>query len=361
MNSIVALPIVSAIPVVAPAVAVDPIFAALDAHRRAFAELVADGGSSKELADRSRAAQKRLLRTRPTTPAGLAALTTWAREEANKMLGNSHWLDHDLCDLAATIDDAARGMSGLQPWSPPNAPLLRAEEMVSAIREGVDLELDEQAAEVMLEYFRSRDMWADESHMSDHELEDDLKRFYSQVLSFADRYNQSLDWVVRGDPSTMICSLAAQSAGAHEACVNEPDPIFAAIERHKLAVAQYNRLCDQQDDLEDKIPREKRQTGEHEDGQLVIVETDDPRWVAFQQGMDEVTDAEIQAECDLVNVVPTSIAGVIAVLEYGDEIEETIGFREVYRYPAAPDPKRGYSWHYCVSRNLAGYLRSIGA
>ncbi len=110
-----------------------------------------------------------------------------------------------------------------------NAPLMRAEEMVKALREGYcseDFELDERAAELMLSYLRSRDMWADDSHLSNEELDEDTEKFYRNVADFADRYNQSLDWLVRGDPSVMICSRAAQSQEAAKAV----DPIFSVIE-----------------------------------------------------------------------------------------------------------------------------------
>jgi hypothetical protein len=59
-------------------------------------------------------------RTRPTTPAGLAVLTTWAREQADWLCANSSVLNsEDYCALTASIDDATRGMSGLEPWLPP--------------------------------------------------------------------------------------------------------------------------------------------------------------------------------------------------------------------------------------------------
>jgi len=69
-------------------------------------------------------------RTCPTTPAGLAVLTTWAREQADWLCANSSVLNsEDYCALTASIDDATRGMSGLEPWSPP----LQAAAAVSAI------------------------------------------------------------------------------------------------------------------------------------------------------------------------------------------------------------------------------------
>ena len=74
-----------------------------------------------------------VLRTRPTTPAGLAALTTWTREQADWLCANSSCLfGEDLCSLAASIDDATRSMSGLEPWSPP--PIANADPALRQVR-----------------------------------------------------------------------------------------------------------------------------------------------------------------------------------------------------------------------------------
>lgn len=131
MNSIFALPIVAAVPTTAPAMLTetDPIFEALDAWRRAEVELDdlaavypqrGTASEMEELFDRHSTAMRAIMRTRPTTPAGLAALTSWVREEADDLRANkSHWHSKDLCAIAATLDDAVRGMSRLEPWSPP--------------------------------------------------------------------------------------------------------------------------------------------------------------------------------------------------------------------------------------------------
>jgi hypothetical protein len=100
----------------------DPIFAAIDAFRRADASCVAvhDGDIPDELGDRRGDAMRAVMRTCPTTPAGLVALTGWTREQADWLEKNgSNLFADDLSALTATIDDAARGMSGLEPWSPP--------------------------------------------------------------------------------------------------------------------------------------------------------------------------------------------------------------------------------------------------
>jgi hypothetical protein len=134
-----------------------------------------------------------------------------------------------------------------------------------------------------------------------------------------------------------------------------PDPILAALEAHKQAVAAYNGKIHEQDALEAAIPSEKRQSNSAGE----IVETDDPRWIKFQKDVDRLADAEMKAECELANVAPMSIAGVIALLDYAVEVERELGFREIYHDPDEPNQKRGRSWYYFVNRNLADYLRTI--
>jgi hypothetical protein len=81
--------------------AADPIFAAIDAFRRADASCVAvDGDIPDKLMDRRCDAYSIVLRTRPSTPAGLAALTTWAREQSDWLCANASILcGKDLCAL----------------------------------------------------------------------------------------------------------------------------------------------------------------------------------------------------------------------------------------------------------------------
>ena len=118
-------------PAIAAALPADPIFAAIDAFRRADAAVnaVVDGDIPDELGERCHEAYLAVVRTRPITPAGLAALTTWVRERTDWLCANfSHLPEAELCAIAAAIDDATRGMSGLEPWSPP----LQAAAAVSA-------------------------------------------------------------------------------------------------------------------------------------------------------------------------------------------------------------------------------------
>lgn len=135
MNMLVSTAVTAtALPIASPSIAAgspepDPIFAALEAWRRAEVALDAmcdvyprEGTAAEmdEMLDRHSDAFRTVMRTRPTTPAGLAALTNWVREEADDMHANkSHWNGKDFCALAASLDDAVRGMSKLEPWTPP--------------------------------------------------------------------------------------------------------------------------------------------------------------------------------------------------------------------------------------------------
>jgi hypothetical protein len=101
----------AAVSAVFPATAsVDPIFAAIEEHDRANAAFCADFSDDipDEVGDRYSEAYRVVLRTRPTTPAGLAALTGWARERSRADYANLQ--NEDTLVFAATIDDAVKAL-----------------------------------------------------------------------------------------------------------------------------------------------------------------------------------------------------------------------------------------------------------
>ena len=53
-----------------------------------------------------------------------------------------------------------------------------------------------------------------------------------------------------------------------------------------------------------------------------VSETDDPRWLRHLRTLHDLHEAEIDAECALASIVPTTTAGVCAHLKYGTEVEE---------------------------------------
>jgi hypothetical protein len=116
--SAAALPVAAAVSPIAPAAAsqaIDPIFGAIDAFHRADAAFYAvegEGDILDEVGDRWSEAVDVVMRTRPTTPAGLAAFTGWARERADWLRKNWTEGGGDFCTVSATIDDAVKALVG---------------------------------------------------------------------------------------------------------------------------------------------------------------------------------------------------------------------------------------------------------
>ena len=128
LASLAVLPAVVGIPPAVPmAVAAkpDPIFSALDAYRAANAEFYVDrpGDIPDEIGDRWSQAVDVVVSTQPTTPAGLGALTSFARDMVERAhSGDASFTVRQKLLVMAAIDDATRGMARLEPWSPPQRP-----------------------------------------------------------------------------------------------------------------------------------------------------------------------------------------------------------------------------------------------
>ena len=270
MNKLAVITTAAAIPTAAPALPFasqpvdDPIFAALDDYRRAEAAsdaFIAVGDDiPDDLGERHWDAGHVVMRTRPITPVGLAALTSWVREQLDDCReDNSLLLEDGLCALSATIDDAVRGMSGLKAWSP--AP-------------------DEAALRI--------------------------------------------------------------------------DPIFAVIERHKRAYAALDKHLSYQGDLEGELPKEKRRSRcDYRDG-LMIVETDDPRWIAAERHCATLYAAEDDAMIGLVRESATTLKGAAALMRYVVDQEE-----KGSEWPAYHVDGRVMSFDNLLHQSMADLLSSM--
>jgi hypothetical protein len=116
--------------------------------------------------------------------------------------------------------------------------------------------------------------------------------------------------------------------------------------------------------LEDELPEEKRQSFVHV-GQEKIVETDDPRWIASERAVLEGWDAVDQASFDLINVEPTTMAGIMALLRYAAEFA---GRGSTFPNAALDedDPgivhkKNGAPFSYFIYKNVADALEDMAA
>ncbi|MCK1643077.1 hypothetical protein IVA95_37345 [Bradyrhizobium sp. 157] len=86
-----------------------------------------------------------------------------------------------------------------------------------------------------------------------------------------------------------------------------------AIERHKAAHAEWVLWVDRHGKLEDELPAERRCSDTTRDN---IVETDDTRWIEAERQLDLTGGAEIEAAYTLIEVMPTTRLGVLALLDH---------------------------------------------
>jgi len=106
-------------------------------------------------------------------------------------------------------------------------------------------------------------------------------------------------------------STAVIAATVAPAASMTTDPIFAAIEAHRDAMAGSKFINDLHSELDRKLPVERRRSRitpwEEE-----IVSTDDPRWIGCTRALMTAFDRETNAAIELLTVRPTTAAGVLA-------------------------------------------------
>jgi hypothetical protein len=150
-----------------------------------------------------------------------------------------------------------------------------------------------------------------------------------------------------------LAALTVAASIAGPAVALGPDPIFAAIEAHKAACRAMNSEVSVHSELERSLPREKRKSSV-DAFEEKIVTTDDPRWIENERAVMQSFDAETDAACVLVTVRPTTIAGVLALLQYANAAD-TDG--EAWpRELQSDDGSKSRSWHYFLIEALAEAL-----
>ncbi|MCA1430208.1 MULTISPECIES: hypothetical protein [Bradyrhizobium] len=129
----------------------------------------------------------------------------------------------------------------------------------------------------------------------------------------------------------------------------EVDPIFAVIEAHKAARATWIGWVDRHCALELELPQDKRQSRVNVwDDE--IIQTDDPRWIEAEREVHRTSDAEMDAACELVNVRPTTRAGLLALLNHA-MLYDTDG-EGWPRDLISDDGKRTRSWQTFLIENV---------
>jgi hypothetical protein len=134
------------------------------------------------------------------------------------------------------------------------------------------------------------------------------------------------------------------------AAVDTSDPIFAAIEAHKQAAQFHSRCVHEHNALETKLPREKRKSLYAWE----IVETDDPQWISTLRAMDTSADTMHDLARAILEVYPTTPAGAAAVLNYIAD-----GGDEDWMFPDASGDE-GETFRLAVMRHVAEAFVEMG-
>jgi hypothetical protein len=112
------------------------------------------------------------------------------------------------------------------------------------------------------------------------------------------------------------------------------DPIFAAIERHRVAEREFGEVLTRRNKLEKELPEDLRQTDIRPRMDVKnIVETDDPRWIAAERAVDKSSEKTVACSTALVETRPTTLEGLKALLRYstdflGDDTDVSRGILE---------------------------------
>jgi len=102
--------------------------------------------------------------------------------------------------------------------------------------------------------------------------------------------------------------------------LTEQDPIYAAIDRVRAAYAELDAACSECEQLEKALPPTKRQSNNF-NGELSIALDDDERWIAYSRRHRAASDGLDVQSIALLDVQPTTLAGLSALLRFAFEFE----------------------------------------
>ena len=151
--------------------------------------------------------------------------------------------------------------------------------------------------------------------------------------------------------SVAAVSVAAALEKSGATIAPGTDPVFAVIEAHQAAGLAFGDAVSAQSKLEKALPRENRRSHirafEEE-----IVETDDPRWIASQRAVHDLSRQASNRALDLLAIRPTTRAGLVALFRHVAEAEEADLPSDV----AFDDDERSYSFEAALLCVAADWL-----
>jgi len=128
-----------------------------------------------------------------------------------------------------------------------------------------------------------------------------------------------------------------------------PDPILEAIEGHRAAYAAFDAAVRLNGELDEELAIDRMRSKINR-WETTIVKTDDPRWIESQIEWARTSEAETDAAIRLVDVRPTTEAGIMALLNYVILVERR---GDCWPCELADENDKSRSWHYFLLENLA--------
>jgi hypothetical protein len=221
------------------------------------------------------------------------------------------------------------------------SPVSRLEQAIETLRTRYVCDgwkLDEEGAESALRYYRAGCPDDDEQ--------------WGKALYFLASHNLSIDWIDRGEVAALICQVASQSRAALRGAATA-DPIFAAIEAHKAAAAGTEAVQRRMGALEDELQAKGRLQTERR------LEDERRRGEEIEAALDQAHHDEQAAAYALLNVDPTTLAGVIALLTYATEYDDATYGMGWPNDIEAEDLSNTRTWQYFVIANLTDILPKL--
>ena len=135
--------------------------------------------------------------------------------------------------------------------------------------------------------------------------------------------------------------------------VPNQDPIFAAIGAHSAATAGVHAIIEAHNALETELPNDRRRLSVSVGGEEIVA-TGDPRWIDCQRAVLRAWEAQDDAAVSLLNIRPTTLAGVTALLRYAVEanVDDQVWPAELL----TDDAGNQRSWHHFLVESVAAAL-----
>jgi hypothetical protein len=168
---------------------------------------------------------------------------------------------------------------------------------------------DEERAAQVLKYCRAQEAGLPEDDAA-----------WAATVDFVEHHNQSLDWMIYGDPVSMIAKLAARSSRAMLGA--GVDPVFAAIERERAAYAAYLVTSTIQSQISDQNPFPAPRSENRRAEKKRLKSPEHKAWWARYQEAEEADRKTYNEMCDaradFLKTQPTSVAGLRAFINHID-------------------------------------------